>query len=407
MVNYIIEKRRTTLLDMKDKEFRQKQENVSGFIGELVRGIRDIKMLNAEKSFMKELHGKVTDLNQCRYEMTATSRNYSFLNGGYHDLFDTCMIFLLVYFIYKNEMTIASALVIHNYMSRVTSIIYYFGMLLEKTKSFNLSSKRIFNIIDSPEFPKEEFGKKKLSNIKGNFEFDHVSFSYEEDRPVLKDMSFHVSAHESIGFVGKSGAGKSTIFSLLCKMYDVDSGHIKIDGVDINELDQDSIRGNISIISQNPYIFNLSIRDNLRLVKEDLTEEEMIEACKTACLQDLIDILPDGYDTIVGEGGVTLSGGQRQRLAIARALIQKTKIILFDEATSALDNETQSTIQKAISNLRKDYTVLIIAHRLSTVKNADIIYVMNHGKIVEFGNHDELLKKNGEYKRLIQRQLVA
>jgi ABC-type multidrug transport system fused ATPase/permease subunit len=224
------------------------------------------------------------------------------------DLFDTAMIFLLVYFIFINELTIASALVIHNYMSRVTSIVNYFSMLLENLKSFNLSATRVFNIIESSEFTKEKFGCKHLDKVKGNFQFKNVTFSYEDNNKVLNNISFKVNSRETVAFVGKSGAGKSTIFSLLCKMYDIDSGEITIDGVNINELDKASIRDNITIISQNPYIFNLSIRDNLRLVKEDLDDELMISACKAACLDEFINSLPNGYDTIVGEGGISLSG---------------------------------------------------------------------------------------------------
>ena len=167
-------------------------------------------------------------------------------------------------------------------------------------------------------------------------EIKNVSKTYNGKKKVLKKTSFKVEANSTVAFVGKSGSGKTTVFNLLCKLYDIDSGKITIDGVDINELDKDSIRGNITIINQSPYIFNVSIKDNLRLVKEDLTEEEIVEACRVACLHDFIMSLPDGYDTIVGEGGVNLSGGQKQRLAIARALVQKTEIILFDEATGAL-----------------------------------------------------------------------
>ena len=190
------------------------------------------------------------------------------------------------------------------------------------------------------------------------------------------------------------------MFNLLCKLYDVNSGTIKIDGIDINELDEESIRGNITIISQNPYIFNMSIKDNLILVKNDVSYEEIKKACRLACLDDYIESLPEKYDTIVGEGGVLLSGGQRQRLAIARALIQKTKIILFDEATSALDNVTQNSIQEAINNLRDDYTIVIIAHRLSTIKNCDKIFFMENGKIKNSGSHDSLIKKCKEYRNL-------
>lgn len=404
-VIYLIESRRVKILNERDKEFRKKNENVSGFVGELVRGARDIKMLGAENSFMNELHKKIIDLNKYRYKMMSTNRNYTFIRGTYYDLFNTTLIFFLVYLIYTGELLVASGLIIHNYMNRVVSIVNYFSILLEKLKSFNLSSVRIFNIIDSDEFKKEKFGTIHLDNVKGNFEFKNVKFGYNEDNIILKDINFIVNSRETVGFVGKSGAGKSTIFSLLCKMYDVNDGVITIDGVNINELDKSSIRDNITIINQNPYIFNLSIRDNLKLVKEDLTDEEMFEACKLACLDEFINGLPDGYDTIIGEGGVNLSGGQRQRLAIARALVQKTEIILFDEATSALDNETQESIQDAIKNLKNDYTILIIAHRLSTIINCDRIIVLNDGVIEDSGTHYELLDRCSEYRKLYEKEL--
>jgi ABC-type multidrug transport system fused ATPase/permease subunit len=245
-----------------------------------------------------------------------------------------------------------------------------------------------------------------MKKIKGDFELKNVSFAYNKKKKVLKNISFKVKHNQTVGFVGKSGSGKSTIFSLLAKLYDVSEGEILIDGVNINELDRDSIRGNISIITQSPYIFNASIRENLTLVKEGLTEKDMIKACKMACLHDFVMSLPDGYDTLVGEGGMTLSGGQRQRLAIARALVQNTEIILFDEATSALDNETQESIQKAINNMKNKYTILIIAHRLSTIVNSDNIYVINNGKVEASGSHKELLKTNKYYKKLYNLELA-
>lgn len=405
IIIYFVEKKRVQIFNEKDKSFRKKNEYVSGFVGELVRGIRDIKMLNAEKSFMKELNTKVIDLNQERYAMSKTDRNYGYIRNTLIDFFDTGMIFLLVGLIAKTNLPIASAIVIHNYTNRVTSIVNYVSILMEKVKDFNLSSSRIFSIIKSPEFPKEKFGKKHLESVKGNFEFKNVNFSYKEGKEVLDNLSFKVKSKETVAFVGKSGSGKSTIFNLLCKMYDIKEGEITIDGVNIQELDKESIRGNITIINQSPYIFNMSIRDNLRLVKEDLTEEEMIEACRLACLEEFINVLPDKYDTMVGEGGLTLSGGQRQRLAIARALVQKTEIILFDEATSALDNETQAKIQQAIQNLQKDYTILIVAHRLSTVVNSDRILFLNDGKIEAEGTHQELLKICPEYKQLYEAEI--
>ena len=405
LITTIMEKKRVFLVNKGDKEFREYNEKVSGFIGELVRGVRDIKMLSAEKSFLKELDGRLITLNNKRYEIGNIQRKYRMLIGSTRDFFDLLMICLLLYLISTNEITIAMGLVAHNYMGRISYIANEFSYLLENVKSFNLSVTRIFAIMSDKEFPKEKFGKKHLDIVKGNFEFKNVSFGYNDGSKVLDNISFKVKANSTVAFVGKSGAGKSTIFSLLCKMYDVNDGVITIDGVNIKELDKESIRDNITIISQNPYIFNLSIRDNLRLVKSDMTDEEMIRACKLACLDEFINTLPDGYDTVIGEGGINLSGGQRQRMAIARAFIQDTEIILFDEATSALDNETQAMIQQAIENMQEKYTIMIIAHRLSTIVNCDRILVLSDGKIIADGNHEKLLKECDEYKKLYDSEI--
>lgn len=402
---FIVEKKRITIVNNKDKMYRKNHEKLSGFIGELVHGAHDIKMLNAEESFIKELGERITNLNQEKYNIDSINRNYRFISGTLHDLFDAGRIFTSLLLIATGNLTIANALVINNYMSNLASVVFYISEFLEKVKDFNLSSERIFSIIDSEEFPKEKFGKKKLKKIHGDFEFKNVYFGYKKEQLTIKNMSFKVKANSTVAFVGKSGAGKSTVFSLLCKMYDINSGDITIDGISIKELDKDSIRGNITIISQNPYIFNMSIRGNLRLVKENLTDEEMVEACKTACLDEFINSLPEGYDTMIGEGGINLSGGERQRLAIARALVQKTEIILFDEATSALDNETQSSIKQAIDNMKNEYTILIIAHRLSTVINSDRILLVEDGTIVDEGTHEELLKNSKTYHQLYEAEL--
>lgn len=404
IVLYMVEKKRVKTYTKKDKIFRKKEEGVSSFVGEIVRGVRDIKMLNAEESFINELQTKVIDLNKTRYQMHLVDRKYCLLGGFIYDLFDLLLIFLLVYLIWKNTLPVASALIIHNYSSRVSSIVNYVGMLLDKIKDFNLSASRIFAIMNDDEFKKEKFGTKHLDKVHGDFEFQDVIFSYDKEK-ILDRVSFKIKANETVAFVGKSGAGKSTIFNLLCKMYDINQGKITIDGIDIRELDRESIRSNITIINQSPYIFNVSIRDNLKLVKPDLTEEDMRKACKMACLDSFIEKLPDKYDTIIGEGGVNLSGGQKQRLAIARALVQKTEIILFDEATSALDNETQASIQKAIENMKHEYTILIIAHRLSTIINCDRILLLDDGKIEMEGTHDELLQKSKKYKQLYESEI--
>ena len=387
-----------------DKMFRGEEDNVSGFTGEVVRGARDIKMLHAENSFINVMNSKIKKLNQTRYKMLSIDRNYNLINDSVIDLSNLLLIIIFIYFITNNIITIPMAIVIYNYSLKNVVVVYVINDLLNCIQNFNLSAERIIDILDNNKFEKEEFGNVHLDKVNGNFEFKDVNFSYGDNK-VLDNLSFKVNANSTVAFVGKSGAGKSTIFSLIDKMYEVDSGEILIDGVNINELDKDSIRDNITVINQNPYIFNLSIKDNLKLVKENLTDEEMINACKMACLDDFINTLPDKYDTIVGEGGITLSGGQKQRLAIARALIQKTEIILFDEATSALDNETQKEIQEAIHNMQGEYTILIIAHRLSTIIDSDRILFLNDGHIEAEGTHEELLNKSLAYKHLYETEL--
>ena len=387
-----------------DKMFRGEEDNVSGFTGEVVRGARDIKMLHAENSFINVMNSKIKKLNQTRYKMLSVNRTYNLINDSVIDLSNLILIIIFIYFITNNLITIPMAIVIYNYSLKNVTVVYVINDLLNCIQNFNLSAERIIDILDNNKFEKEKFGNVHLDKVDGNFEFKDVNFSYGNNK-VLSNLSFKVNANSTVAFVGKSGAGKSTIFNLIDKMYDVDSGEILIDGVNINELDKDSIRKNITVINQSPYIFNLSIKDNLKLVKEDLTDKEMVEACKMACLDDFINTLPDKYDTIVGEGGITLSGGQKQRLAIARALIQKTEIILFDEATSALDNETQKEIQQAINNMQGEYTILIIAHRLSTIIDSDRILFLNDGHIEAEGTHEELLENCPNYKHLYETEL--
>lgn len=406
IIIFLIALQKEKRYSLKDKFFKEEEEKTTGFIGEIVRGSKDIKMLNAYESFKEILNNKVDLLNEKRYELDNTNRIWKLILWYSIFTYRFLLICLIAILIYCEFVTVSVAVILYNSMSKVTDFIKNSGTLLKIVKGFNLSCNRIFSIMDSENFSKEKFGVKHLDKVDGDFEFSDVVFSYDGQRNVLDKVNFKVNANETVAFVGKSGTGKTTIFSLLCKMYDNYEGKITIDGIDLKELDRDSIRGNITIISQNPYIFNMSIRDNLKLVKRDLNDDEMIDACRMACLDEYINSLPDKYDTIVGESGVMLSGGLRQRLAIARALIQKTEIILFDEATSALDNDTQLQIQKAIDNLKNDYTILIIAHRLSTIKNVDRILFISDGKVLANGTHKKLLSSCKEYKDLYEAEIV-
>ena len=390
----------TNLIDDKNK----KNEKFTESITEVIRGMRDIKMLNIEKNTINKLDNQVDETIDSEFKINKTTNILGKLASLIDDLTSLFNISFYVFLISKGSLTISNALVLYNYYSNISSFGGYIGQIMDNINKFNISSERIKELFDNEKFATETFGTKHIKKIKGKFEFKSVHFGYKKNE-VLKEASFTVNPDETVAFVGKTGSGKTTIFNLLCKMYEVDKGEILIDDVNINELDKNTIRGNITVISQSPYIFNMSIKENLKLVKPNLTNKEMKDALKTACLYDFVESLPDKYDTILGENGITLSGGQKQRLAIARALIQKTEIILFDEATSALDNETQEKITKAINNMKKEYTIMIIAHRLSTIINADKIFFLNNGKIEYSGTHEYLLKHSKEYKKLYETEI--
>ena len=404
IVLFIIEKLRSDKKEELDKIVRKTNDRLYTTISELVRGSRDIKMLNSEKDYLSKFDKDIEDYSNKYVNLRNISYKFRLISWSVDNVYNLLFIFLLIFIIKEKNVAIASAVVLYNYVRNSHSFYYLLGDLISYLKEFDVSRVRLKEILEEGEYQKEKFGNIHLDKINGDFEFRNVKFSYGKNK-VLKDLSFKIDKNTTVAFVGKSGSGKTTIFNLLVKMYDVNSGQILIDDYDINELDKDTIRGNITIIGQNPYIFNMSIKENLKLVKSDLTDKEMKEACRLACLDKFIDSLENKYDTIIGEGGVNLSGGQKQRLAIARALIQKTEIILFDEATSALDNETQYEIQKAIENMEGEYTILIIAHRLSTIRKANKIFYLEDGKIIDSGSHEYLIKNCSSYKHLYETEI--
>ena len=268
-----------------------------------------------------------------------------------------------------------------------------------------LATERVFRILDSKPSIKSAHNAAHIDGVRKNIVFDNVVFEYKEDVPVLKDVSLSVPVGTTTALVGNSGGGKTTFVNLIPRFYDIKSGSIKIDGIDIRDIDLASLRQQISIVFQDNFLFSGTIRENILLGNPDAVEAEITAAVRGAHLDTFIESLKDGLDTHVGERGVTLSGGQKQRVAIARALLKAAPVVILDEATSALDNKSEAIVQKAIENLTKNRTVFVIAHRLSTVQNADKIVVINEGKIVESGTHEQLLSRGtGAYKALYNAQ---
>ena len=404
LVVYFINKKRLNKQYEVRKKLKQIQEQKTGLTSEVVRGITDIKVLNATDTILKQTSKRIEETTDEEVHIMNIKRFYMYLENNIRSVTDLGLILLGCYLYSKSLLDIPTFVIIFNYQSKIKNLLMGIVQIVEYNKKFSVAANRIYEIIDDNKFKKEKFGSISIEKLNGNIEFKNVSFSYGRLK-VLKDMSFEIKEKEKVAFVGKSGAGKTTIFNLITKLYDTNKGKILLDGYNINELSCSTIRNNMSIITQIPYIFNFSIKDNLLLAKENATMKEIREACKMACIDDYIMNLPKKYDTMVGENGVTLSGGQRQRLSIARALLVKSEIILFDEATSALDNETQGNIKKAINNLNGKYTVLIIAHRLSTIIDSDKIYVVDDGKIIDCGSHKELLERCEYYKELYDSDL--
>jgi ATP-binding cassette subfamily B protein len=304
----------------------------------------------------------------------------------------------------NEQITLGTLLTFIAYLAMFYGPLQFVNRMAEVLGQALASAERVFNILDTAPDVVESAHPAALPQIKGRVEFSHVTFGYDAHKPVLNQVGFQVQPGEMIGIVGPSGAGKSTTINLLCRLYDVNQGKILIDGVDIRDIRQRDLRSQIGIVLQDTFLFNGTIAENIAYAKAEASLEEIMAAATAANAHDFILKKPDGYDTIVGERGQQLSGGERQRIAIARAILHNPRILILDEATSSVDTDTEKQIQEAIARLIKGRTTFAIAHRLSTLRNADRLFVFKDGRIVETGTHDALLEQRGEFYRLVEIQ---
>jgi len=306
------------------------------------------------------------------------------------------------YFLYTNRLTLGQFWMINAYLGLVYGPLQWFAQVNNWFSRAMAGAERIFEIMDMTPEPVEAGGR--TERVAGAVEFEGVRFGYDKSNPVIKGVSFKVEPGEMIGLVGKSGAGKSTTINLISRFYEPDAGRILVDGVDYREYDLRGYREQIGIVLQEPFLFHGTVAENICYGNPDASLDEIMEAAKAANAHDFILGKPDGYDTLVGERGSRLSGGEKQRISIARAILHNPRILILDEATSSVDVETERAIQEAISHLIKGRTTFAIAHRLSTLRNADRLVVLDNGEISEIGTHEELMEKKGTFYKLVKTQ---
>lgn len=394
------------------------RENLVSIVNETIKSEKDIKTTGLEQKLKDTVNDRTNNTIKENYKLYNTNQTLRLFNNALLEVLLLGVLILGIVLMEKGLVTIAIFMVIYSYRGSIKSFSNFIGFFFESIATIKNSLGRIRELFEDKEYELEKFGNVHLDKVQGEIEFKDVIFKYKEfeykkdkktkvttktlknETQVLDKINFKIQPNTTVAFVGKSGSGKSTILSLISKMLEADDGQVLIDGVDIKDLDKDTLRKSISLVNQFPYIFDMSIKENLLLAKENATDEEIEKAIKDSYLKEFIDTLPNGIDTVVGESGIKLSGGQRQRLAIARALLRQTSIIIFDESTSSLDNFAQEHIKKCIDNLKGKSTIVIVAHRLSTIKNVDNIFFLEEGKIVDEGSFDKLFKKNKEFKNM-------
>lgn len=386
---------------------RKKNANMNAFTHEAFSGIRVVQSFTAEEQTSKTFHTLLADIKHGF--MHAVKLNDMFwpmveMSWGV----GTVLVFYLgVSLLDTGEITVGLLVAFISYISMFWNPIMNLSNFYNQLITNIAGAERIFEILDIEPDLVDAKEAVWLPTIQGEVRFDNVTFAYDQEVEVLKDLSFHVKEGETIALVGPTGGGKSTIVNLICRFYDIDSGQIFIDGYDIKQVTVESLRSQMGIMTQDTFLFSGSLRENIRYGKLDATDEEVIEAAKAVHAHAFIMKLEEGYDTVINEKGSKLSVGQRQLIAFARTMIAKPKILILDEATSSIDTTTERLVQKGIESLLKGRTSFIIAHRLSTIQKADRIFVINEQGIKESGSHEQLLKEKGHYYDLYMAQFSA
>ncbi|MBO4647197.1 MAG: ABC transporter ATP-binding protein [Lentisphaeria bacterium] len=381
---------------------RRKVAEINSRVENSIQGVREVKSFNNERreiSRFRQVNSRYRHVREDVFSVMAMFHSgIGFFIQGYSLLFVGVGLILTA----NGRATVVEVMTFFMYSKYITMPMF---RLVEFAEQFHLALaayERFYEVLQLKPEIEDKPGAVKADSFRGDLTFEHVSFAYKGTDEVLHDISLHAAPGRTIALVGESGAGKTTLAALIPRFYEIQSGSIRIDGTDLRDYELRSLRKNIGIVRQTPFLFDTTIRENIRFGRPDADEAALVEAAKEANIYDFIRSLPEGFDTEVGEHGVRLSGGQQQRIAIARVFLKNPSLLIFDEATSALDNQSEALVQEAMEKLCKGRTTLLIAHRLSTVKHADEIYCLRGGRVVEHGSHAELLALNGYYKMLYE-----
>ncbi len=388
------------LLEPRYADVREKVGVLNGRLANNLTGISTIKSYTAEEYEASRIEESSKEYMQANHSAILLSSAFSPLIRMVIVAGFIGMLIVGGSLTLNGSLEIAAYSVIVFLIQRLLWPLTRLGETFDQYQRAMASTTRALNLLDKS--PKIVSGTKRISpeSVEGRIDFENVSFSYKSRPDVLTKFSVSINSGDTVAFVGATGAGKSTIVKLLLRFYDPQEGSVKLDGIDLKELNLTDLRRSIALVSQDTFILDGTVKDNILYGNHDASDEEIVNAAKIAEVHDFITTLPQKYDTLVGERGQKLSGGQRQRLSIARAILKNPPIMVFDEATSSVDNETEAAIQRSLERVTQDHTTIIIAHRLSTIRNADQIFVLDKGKIVERGKHEELLANDGIYSTL-------